>query len=329
MRFIIYGAGAIGGTIGARLHKAGEDVLLVARGEHARVLANEGMRFIHPDGIDTLTIPVVTHPQHIEAAPDDVILLCMKTQHTTAALADLCAANLHDVPVVCVQNGVANEQLALRVCSRVYASVVNLPAMHMQPGVIATYAGKPGGVLDTAGYPGQVDDFAERYCAALRNAGFAADAAADVMAQKYAKLLTNLSNVLELLLAERDDFSLVGRVLRSEAKACYAAGGIDFVPIRDYVERNSKIYQPVDLEAAPRTGGSTYQSLQRGAAEVETDYLNGEIARLGRLHGVAVPANALMQVLAREVIGGKRSPRSMSASDVMAMLPESVADRYR
>ncbi|MYE83629.1 MAG: ketopantoate reductase family protein, partial [Gammaproteobacteria bacterium] len=46
MRFIIYGAGGIGGTIGARLHLTGHDVLLIARGAHLDALRTDGLRFI-------------------------------------------------------------------------------------------------------------------------------------------------------------------------------------------------------------------------------------------------------------------------------------------
>ncbi len=335
MRWIVYGAGAIGGTIGARLYKARENVVLIARGEHAKKIASDGLQFIHPLGNEFLNIPVVDHPDKLTAANDDVILLCMKTQHTTAALADLCSLGLQDLPIVCVQNGVANERLAARLCRRVYTSVVNLPAMHLEPGVVATYAGTTtaaGGVLDTGSYPVGVDDVAEKICAGLRRAGFAASADAAVMSQKYAKLLSNLSNALELVLVpgndDSTDFRDAGRMLRTEAQACYIAAKIDFVSLRDYVARNSELYTPVDLADAPRAGGSTLQSLQRGAADVETDYLNGEIVLLGRLHDVATPYNQLLQTLARDVIEGRREPRSMRWSEVIAVV-ESAAGKFQ
>ena len=50
MRFVIFGAGAIGGVIGGRLFEHGHDVVLVARGEHARVLQRDGLRLESPDG---------------------------------------------------------------------------------------------------------------------------------------------------------------------------------------------------------------------------------------------------------------------------------------
>ena len=48
MRFILYGVGGIGGVIGAQLHKAGAEVLLIARGKHLEVLRDRGLRYETP-----------------------------------------------------------------------------------------------------------------------------------------------------------------------------------------------------------------------------------------------------------------------------------------
>ena len=50
MRFAIYGAGAIGAYLGAKLAAAGEDVSLIARGPHLRALQEHGVRVRSPDG---------------------------------------------------------------------------------------------------------------------------------------------------------------------------------------------------------------------------------------------------------------------------------------
>jgi hypothetical protein len=49
----------------------------------------------------------------------------------------------------------------------------------------------------------------------------------------------------------------------------------------------------------PRQGGSTWQSVQRGHGSVETDFLNGEIVRLGRLHQIPTPLNSTIQLRMR------------------------------
>ncbi len=139
-RYVIFGAGGIGGTIGMRLYEAGCDVCLIARGEHAAVIQQQGLLLRTPAGEHHAKIPCVTHPNQLqwlqttdEHAPP-IILLCMKSQHTEAALRDLSLGLRADLPIVCVQNGVANEQIALRYYRQVYATVVNLPALHLVPG---------------------------------------------------------------------------------------------------------------------------------------------------------------------------------------------------
>ena len=53
-------------------------------------------------------------------------------------------------------------------------------------------------------------------------------------------------------------------------------------------------------DSSLRGGSSTWQSLTRTTGDIECDFLNGEIALLGRMHGVPTPANSLVQRLARE-----------------------------
>ena len=87
MRFVIYGAGGIGGTIGARSHQAGFDVCLIARGEHFRAIQRDGLRFVSPTQDVVLDIPCADHPRTAQITPDDAVILCMKGQHTEARCA--------------------------------------------------------------------------------------------------------------------------------------------------------------------------------------------------------------------------------------------------
>jgi 2-dehydropantoate 2-reductase len=68
-------------------------------------------------------------------------------------------------------------------------------------------------------------------------------------------------------------------------------------------------------------GGSSWQSLSRGVGTIETDYLNGEVVLLGRLHGVPAPVNELLQRLAREAATGGHAPGRMSVDDLLALVP--------
>lgn len=62
MRYIIVGAGAVGGAIGGRLAEAGHDVVLVARGAQYEALRTGGLRLTTPDGSRTHSSPSSTGP---------------------------------------------------------------------------------------------------------------------------------------------------------------------------------------------------------------------------------------------------------------------------
>jgi 2-dehydropantoate 2-reductase len=68
-------------------------------------------------------------------------------------------------------------------------------------------------------------------------------------------------------------------------------------------------------------GGSTWQSVQRGAGSVEIDYLAGEIVLLGRLHRIPTPVNELLQRVVSEVARDQGPARSIDAADLLARLP--------
>ena len=80
------------------------------------------------------------------------------------------------------------------------------------------------------------------------------------------------------------------------------------------------LLQRGEIAGQTRPGGSSWQSLQRGTGDIETDYLNGEIVLLGRMHGVPTPANELLQRLARELAATRDEPGATSAATILEQL---------
>jgi 2-dehydropantoate 2-reductase len=85
-----------------------------------------------------------------------------------------------------------------------------------------------------------------------------------------------------------------------------------------------------DFRLAPagetqRAGGSSWQSLQRGAGSIEADYLNGEIALLGALHGVPTPVNRLVQRVANELARDGKPPGSITPDELRRQLAAAEA----
>jgi 2-dehydropantoate 2-reductase len=323
MRYVVVGAGAVGGTVGGRLYDAGHDVVLVARGAHAAAMQRDGLRLALPDRVLTVRAPVAASIHDVRFTSDDVVLLATKTQDTAAALDRLVEA-ARGVPIVCVQNGVANERMALQRFDAVYGVVVMLPAVLLEPGRIDAQGQPFTGLLDIGRAPAGIDELAKHVAADLSASGFASQPQPEIMRWKYAKLLRNLGNAIEALCGhdvDGDELAAVGeldRRMREEAVACFVAAGVAWTSDEEWVERRQEQVQHTPVEGRTRAGGSTWQSLARGAGSVEVDYLNGEICLLGREHGIPTPINAMVQRLMTRAASSGAQPGSMRPTELLA-----------
>jgi 2-dehydropantoate 2-reductase len=320
MRFVVYGAGAIGGVVGARLVQGGYDVTLIARGAHYEAIRDRGLRIRSPHDDATLAIAVVDHPSQLTFSADDVVVLAMKSQDTIGACEALDACAAADVAVACFQNGVDNERVVLRHFANTYAVCVMSPTSHVEPGVVIAQSAPVSGLLDIGCYPNGLDDRAHAIAAALNASSFHSIARPDVMRWKYTKLLMNLGNSVDATVAPHPRVKELAGLVRAEGEACLRAAGIDFASRDEDRERRADRMhvQPVDGEY--RGGGSSWQSLARRTGSIEADYLNGEIVMLGRLHGVATPANALMQRVANEQARAAAAPQSLPVEELLVRL---------
>ncbi len=320
MRYIIYGAGGIGGVIGGRLLHQGHDVVLICRGKHLTTIQRQGLTLKTPSETLQLRIRAVGHPAELVLTGEDVVILTMKSQDTELALRDLERAGGSEAPIVCCQNGVDNERMAARRFARVYGMVVWMPATYLEPGVVLNHATPIGGLLDAGYYPHGVDPCITQVTADLTACGFSAKPDPHLMRWKYTKLLSNLYNALQAICgleARGGDFA---RAVRQEALACYRAAGIEFIPEEEMRQRVQAEIKLADIAGHPRAGGSTWQSLVRGLSSIEVDFLNGEIVLLGALHGVPTPYNRLLQKVANQMARTGKRPGSVSIEELQRML---------
>jgi 2-dehydropantoate 2-reductase len=316
VRYVVLGAGAIGATIGGRLAEGGYDVALVGRGEHARAVKRDGLRLAMPDRIARLRIPMLAM-EELRLTSDDVLIVAVKSQDTRQLLDQVLtvpfagSGDRSDLPVLCAQNGIANEDAALRFFARVYGVCVILPATHLEPGLVEAEGTPLSGVLHLGRYPSGADDVVAAVAADLENSAIGADVRPDVMAWKRAKLVSNLGNALQVLCEGGAGLSGVRSAMTAEAMACFAAAGWPVVEREEFRSASAGRFELAPIEGRPRGGGSTWQSLERGLPSVETDFLNGEIVRLGRLHDVPTPVNAAVQARMRAVVNGSLQPRTV------------------
>jgi 2-dehydropantoate 2-reductase len=328
MRYIMYGAGAIGGICGSKLYLAGHEVILVARGEHLRVIQQGGLTLKLPEETMTLPIPAVGHPAEIAFRPDDVVVLTMKSQDTAAALNDLRVAAGDQVTVICAQNGIENERMALRLFPKVYAMLLSMPATYLEAGIVETSAWPLAGVCDLGRYPAGTDAIAEAIARDFDGAGLISMARPDIMNWKYTKLLQNVANAVGAVCGDRQDTAGLQNMVREECRECFRAAGFVWTPGSEFTARGALFRNAM---AAPggissvnrvRGGSSTWQSLARGAGSSEGDFLNGEIVLLGRLHGIPTPANEVFQVLSDRLAREHKQPGSVTLEEVTQLIEE-------
>ena len=321
MRFIVHGVGAIGGTFAAALARAGHAVLGIARGRMLAALREQGgLTFRTPAGSALVRFPVVGEPGEIAFRPDDVILLCVKGQDTAAALEALRDAGVTTQAIVCAQNGVNNERLALRLFPNVYAMTVILPADYVTPGEVVCYGTPRLGLLDLGRCPHGLDDNVAGVATAMQTANFAAFPLEQVMPSKYGKLRDNLGNVVEAALGHGSRSGPLLEAIQAEAERVYRAAGIAWVPVGNADPLRKGLMEVGPVEGVTRAGGSSVQSLKRGTGSIETDYLNGEIVLLGRLHGVPTPLNAALVAVGRDLAARGAKPGSMTEAELRARL---------
>ena len=319
MRWVIIGAGAIGGLVGARLFEHDADVMLVARGEHYHAIRAHGLRVESPDGATTAPVPVVDTVHAVGFGSDDVAVVATKSQQTAEVLESVTRTASPDTPIVCAQNGVENERVARRRFPNVYGMCVMCPASHLEPGVVRAHRAPVPGILDLGRYPADVDDTARALADGLTRARFVSDAKPDIMRWKYKKLLLNLGNAIEAICGpENHGGELYTRAYR-EGVACLDAAGIAYASdAEDSGRRGAVIPRPAG--GTPR-GGSSWQSMVRRTGNVEVDYLNGEIVLLGALHDVPTPVNAVLQRLANQLAAARTPPGSMTEADILGLVP--------
>src|ERR1051325_3421952 len=123
IRYVIFGAGAIGGALAVLLARAGVPVICVARPAQAEAL-RQGITFVRGDEEFIQQVEAVSRVQELQPESGDVIIITVKAQAMEAAIDELAAVYPDTVPVVCLQNGVTNEEIAARRFKHIYAALV-------------------------------------------------------------------------------------------------------------------------------------------------------------------------------------------------------------
>jgi thiosulfate/3-mercaptopyruvate sulfurtransferase len=331
-RYVIIGAGAIGVTLAAELHRSGHPVALIARGAQLGAAQADGITYVRPHGQSIVTATVYGGPGELRLTGDDVLVLATKTQDAAAALSlwSEQPVSLADgertpagaaLPLLTTQNGLETERLALRHFETVWGGVLALAATYVEPGVIVAPSAPSVGIAWIGAFPDRREPRLEAIARDLRRANLETRVVDDISRVKNSKLVLSSTFVLDALYEPNELRDRAAALLRAETNEILQEVGGTV----DLGAEMAELRQRVQLQEVPgyeaRGGTSTWQSLTRSGS-LETDYINGEVVLQARLQGRAAPIN---QALTDRIHAAQRDgipARSLGDDDLLATVPQ-------
>jgi 2-dehydropantoate 2-reductase len=312
LRFLVFGAGAIGSYIGGSLALRDQQVVFLEKPEMAARLAERGLRLMIDGVEESIPRPILVSslPEALRLSPYDAAIFALKSYDTQSALQDMRPYASQLPPVLCLQNGVENEAAIADV----------LGNQKVIPGSVTSAIGRGAvgeiilerlrGVGIAAGHP-----LSGSLIEAFNQAGLNARLYASGPEMKWSKMLTNLlanasSAILDMtpaeIFAHQGLYRLEIAQLR-EALAVMDAQNIHAVdlpgtPVRllTWIIRSLplSVSRPLIARSVGRGRGGKMPSfhidLHGGRGQSEVDYLNGAVVRIGERTGVATPVNRLL-----------------------------------
>ncbi len=324
MAITVYGAGAIGGTTGAALARAGHDVLLVdSAAPHVEAINAHGITIERRDGVTTTRVPAVTR----DGLGRDLalVLLAVKSHHTADVLRDLAPRLAPDGTIVSLQNGLSEEQIAAVVgAARTVGCLVNWAADWVAPGRIL-HGGHGAFVL---GELDGRDTPRVRELAALLSAVEETPVTDNIWGYKWAKLIygallfatavvdAHVYEVVERSPGVKDALvAIVGEGIAVADKAGVRVLAFDeFDPAwyraalaGDFAARDRAMAAiAAHYRQHTKTKTGIWRDLAVRRRKTEVDGQLGMLARKGEAFGVAMPLPRRLAELIRDLEDGRR-----------------------
>lgn len=303
------GTGAVGAYFGAKLARAGNDVVFVARGPNLAALRERGMRIESMGGSFSIA-PVCAVADPRDAGSADLVLVCVKSYDTQAAAAALRPIVHPGTIVLSLQNGIENEEILRRELGLpdILAGLTHIGAELIEPGVVRHQAG--GRIVF-----GELDgsESARTRCLAelFRQAQVEFHVSRHISVMLWDKLCWNASfnattaitrRTVGGLLGDPDGRALV-RAAMFEVVGVAQANGLALDPERVEEEIERSAATMADLRT------SMLQDLERGK-RLEHDAINGAVVRAAQRAGVSAPIHrtlcALLECMSRPLLAGNR-----------------------
>jgi 2-dehydropantoate 2-reductase len=294
VRFLVFGAGGVGGFFGGKLAHAGEDVWFIARGKHLEAMKANGLHVRATGG--ELTIPPGKMTDNVaDVGTVDVVLFCVKSYDTETAARQLSPILHKDSVVLSLQNGIDNEEKISHLIERgqVYSGAAYISARVTAPGRISETGGFQRIVFGPM--DGPINERAREIHRSLVSAGVKCDL--------REKMLVDLWNKF-IFIASMGSFTAMSRLTQGEIIAQPETLSLVFDAMREIealARKRGVDVQPLDeakmLEGLKRFDSETRSSMYYdlvGERPLEVEALNGTVVRLGRELGIPTPIHHAM-----------------------------------
>ena len=336
MRLLIWGAGAIGGTIGAYMARAGHDVTFVDNAAvHVDAINAQGLAITGPIATFTVRAPAFT-PDKV-SGQWETILLAVKAQDTAAATHALAPHLAPDGYVVSAQNGL-NELVIAEIVgkSRTVGSFVNFGADYMEPGVIM-YGGRGAVVL------GELDGARTPRVVALHSALLEFEPNSIITPNIWGFLWGKLAYGAQLFVTALTNESIADALADPAYRALYIAIAREVMSVATaqgiapeaFNGFNPHAFMPDadeavalasldDMVAHNRKSAKTHSGIWRDLAvrkrRTEADAQLGPIVTFGAASGVPTPLTAKTIELVHEIEEGQRPLQLANLDELTALL---------
>jgi 2-dehydropantoate 2-reductase len=333
-RILVWGAGAIGGTVAAYLGRAGFDIAVVdANADHVAAVRERGLFITGP--IETFTQPLPAFPPGDVEGAWDTVFLCTKALHTEEAARQLLPHVTPEGVVVSLQNGL-NELVLSEVVGRerTLGAFVNFGADVLEPGVV--HFGGRGAVV-VGELDGRSSARADRVVAALRHFEPEAGTTDNIWGYLWGKMgygallfagaLTDASIVDTLLARDaRPTFIALAREVMGLAAAegvrpmafnGYDPGAFATSGSADAIEASFDAMVAFNRRSA-KTHSGIWRDLAVHHRKTETDAQLGPILSIARRHAAPVPYLERLVELMHELETGERPLAWSNLADLAA-----------
>jgi 2-dehydropantoate 2-reductase len=306
MRIAVVGAGAIGGLLGVKLARSGEEVTFIARGANLVAIRENGMILVSPDGSEERA-EVGAYEKTVDAGVHDVVFLTLKAHQVAAIAADLTHLCGPQTAIVTMQNGIPwwyfhrhggpFENARLESVdpggvqaehidpARIVGSVAYPAAVLTRPGAVRLIEGNRFGLGEPSG---EMSERVQQIAHTLIKAGLRAPVTRDIRGEIWLKLWGNvcfnpISALTHATLAEICQFGptrALAATAMAEAQAIANKLGIVF-----------KLGIDQRIAGAEKVGAHKTSMLQdvEAGRPLELEALVGSVIELGRLTGTPTP----------------------------------------